>query len=64
MVNDFVLKAMNIETAAINLKEMTYAILNGYMERVWADNGAPRLNEVSKMSYYRKLRVQLGAGPK
>jgi hypothetical protein len=37
MVNDFVLKSMNIETATVNLKEMTYAFLSGYMERVWND---------------------------
>jgi len=43
MVNDFVLKSMNVETATINLKEMTYGILNGYMERVWKDDGAPDL---------------------
>lgn len=57
MVNDFVLKSMNVETATINLKEMTYGILNGYMERVWNDDGAPKLVEVAKMSYFRKLRV-------
>lgn len=64
MTNDFVLKSMNIETATINLKEMTYGMLCGYMERSWSEEGSPKVLEEAKMAYYRKLRVDLGAGPK
>lgn len=64
MVNDFVLKCMEVETATVNLKEMTYGILSGYMERTYNVEGEPKILEEAKMAYYRKMRVDLGAGPK
>lgn len=33
MVNDFVLKAMDVNTANLNIKDFTYGILMGMMER-------------------------------
>lgn len=41
MVNDFILKTMEITTATVNIKEFTYGILNGYMERLFDSNGVP-----------------------
>lgn len=39
MVNDFFIKIMEPNSATINLKEFTYAILCGYMERIFAPEG-------------------------
>lgn len=64
MVNAFVLNCMEVETATVNLKEMTYGILSGYMERTYNTDGEPKVIEEAKMAYYRKMRVDLGAGPK
>ena len=64
MINAFVLNAMEVGTATVNLKEMTYGILSGFMERTYNTDGEPKLNEEAKMAFYRKMRVDLGAGPK
>lgn len=64
MVNAFILNSMEVETATVNLKEMTYGILSGYMERTYNIDGEPKVLEEAKMAYYRKMRVDLGAGPK
>jgi len=55
---------MEIETATVSLKEMTYGILSGYMERTYNVDGEPKVLEEAKMAYFRKIRVDLGAGPK
>ena len=39
MVNDFFLKSMEINSATIDLKEFTYSILTGYMERLFNPEG-------------------------
>ena len=64
MVNAFVLNSMEVETATVNLKEMTYGIISGFMERTYNIDGEPKVLEEAKMAYYRKMRVDLGAGPK
>ena len=64
MVNAFFLNSMEIETATVSLKEMTYGIVCGYMERTYNTDGEPKVLEEAKMAYYRKMRVDLGAGPK
>jgi hypothetical protein len=33
MVNDFVLKSMELQTATLDIKDFTYAILMGFLER-------------------------------
>ena len=39
MVNDFVIKAMETNTASLDIKDFTYGILMGLMERlISADN--------------------------
>ena len=40
MINDFMLKAMEVNTATVNLKEFTYAILNGLSERMFDPIGS------------------------
>lgn len=64
MVNAFVLKVMEVNTATVNLKEFTYGILCGYMERLFEPSGKPKIVEVEKMMDYRKKRVDLGNGPR
>jgi hypothetical protein len=39
MTNDFILKSMEINSATVDLKEFTYAILSGYMERLFDPEG-------------------------
>ena len=39
MVNDFILKTMEINSATIDLKELTYGLLTGYMERLFSTEG-------------------------
>jgi hypothetical protein len=39
MVNDFILKTMEINSATIDLKEFTYGLLTGYMERLFSKEG-------------------------
>jgi len=39
MVNDFVLKAMEFNTASLNIKDFTYAVLMGLIERHMPNNG-------------------------
>jgi len=34
MINDFVIKAMEVHTAALNIKDFTYGLLMGEMERL------------------------------
>ena len=40
MTNDFLLKTMEINSATIDLKEFTYGILSGFMERLFLPTGA------------------------
>jgi len=35
MVNQFFMRAMEVTTATINLKEFEYAVMSGYMERLF-----------------------------
>jgi hypothetical protein len=63
MVNAFVLKVMEINTATVNLKEFTYGILCGYMERIFEPAGTVKIVQEETMMDYRKKRVDLGNGP-
>jgi hypothetical protein len=39
MTNDFLLRAMEINSATINLKDFTYSVLSGFMERLFDPEG-------------------------
>ena len=39
MVNDFVLKSMEFNTATLDIKDFTYSILMGLIERNMPDDG-------------------------
>jgi hypothetical protein len=63
MVNAFVLKVMEVNTATVDLKEFTYGILCGYMERIFEPAGTVKIVQEETMMDYRKKRVDLGNGP-
>ena len=46
MTNDFILKTMEINSATIDLKEFTYGILAGYMERLFTPEGAVKADDL------------------
>lgn len=46
MTNDFILKTMEINSATIDLREFTYGILSGYMERLFAPEGEALIAEL------------------
>jgi len=39
MINDFVLKAMEFNTASLDIKDFTYGVLMGLIERHLPNNG-------------------------
>jgi hypothetical protein len=39
MTNDFLLRSMEINSATINIKDFTYAVLSGFMERLFDPEG-------------------------
>lgn len=39
MVNDFVLKGMEFNTATLDIKDFTYGVLMGLLERHFTDKG-------------------------
>jgi hypothetical protein len=49
MINDFILKSMELNTATVNLKEFEYAILNGYSERIFSPSGKVMIDDLLKM---------------
>lgn len=59
MVNDFFLKLMEPNTATLNLKEFTYGLLCGYMERMFDQSGKPIADKSHKMMGYRRERLNL-----
>jgi hypothetical protein len=63
MTNSFFIKAMEVNTATMNIKEFTYAILCGYMERMFLPQGNTKVQELNKYMEYRKIRAKLGKGP-
>ena len=63
MINAFFLHSMEIATATLNIKEFTYAILCGYMERMFNPIGDATINELTKLMEYRNIRAKLGKGP-
>jgi len=63
MVNAFFVHTMEVTTATMNLKEFTYGILRGYMERYIDEDGkkSPKHLEVDKKN--RAHRAKIGKGP-
>lgn len=59
MVNDFFLRIMEVSTATVDLKELTYGIVCGYMERMFSPEGKPIANETLSMIAYRKEKLKL-----
>lgn len=49
---------MEAATATVNLKEFTYGILCGYMERMFGPDGKPTADVSFKMMGYRKQRIE------
>ena len=46
MINDFVLKFMELNTATLDLKDFTFAILTGYVESLFDLKGEHIVREV------------------
>lgn len=46
MSNDFILKAMEINSATVDLKDFTYAVLTGFMERLFDPEGPSKIEEL------------------
>lgn len=64
LVNDFVLKLMDPQSATVNLKEFQYGILMGLMERFFSVEGVPTIDKVQQMKHYRFEKIRNGYGPK
>jgi hypothetical protein len=63
MINHFFVHAMEVTTATMNIKEFTYAILCGYMERLFEPYGTGNFKELKILMDHRKTRAKLGKGP-
>ena len=63
MVNDFVLKAMDYNTADLDIKDFTYAILMGLMERHIPLNRVDN-SQLEMLESARTRAIQEGLGPK
>jgi len=64
MTNDFMLKSMEINSATIDLKDFTYAILSGYMERLFDPDGNATVDDVKEDMKEREETANKGNGPK
>jgi len=64
MTNDFLLKTMEINSATIDLKEFTYGILSGFMERLFLPTGATVATDLVAQMKIRADGANKGDGPK
>jgi len=55
---------MEINSATVDLKEFTYAILSGYMERLFDPEGEVLVDEVKDDMETREKNALAGKGPK
>ncbi len=62
MINDFILHAMEYESAGIDRRDFTYGLLVGMFERVITDDAMSEI-EVNSMKVVRRHNVADGFGP-
>lgn len=64
MTNDFILKTMEISSATIDLREFSYGMMSGYMERLFAPDGGTNVASLKDMTTNRAALAKKGDGPK
>ena len=64
MTNDFVLKTMEIASATVDLREFSYGMMSGYMERLFNPEGGTNVTSLKDMTLNRANLAKKGDGPK
>lgn len=53
MTNDFVLKTMEIASATVDLREFSYGMMSGFMERLFSPEGGTNIASLKDMTAVR-----------